>query len=59
MATFQANPETYQASAALPGNPLSIRDHLDAYIEACAAAGNSQNWRYQKRRYLEWCWPTR
>jgi integrase len=51
---FQENPEAYEPSGALPGKAPTVTGQLDAYIEACHGAGNSQNWRYQKRRYLEW-----
>ena len=54
---FQENPETFEPSGALPGVAPTIKALTDSYIEACHAAGNSQNWRYQKRRYLEW-WAT-
>lgn len=51
---FQANPEAYEPSGALPGVAPTIAAQLDAYLEACLAAGNSVNWRTQKRRYLTW-----
>lgn len=53
-ARFQSNPEAYEPSGALPGKTVTIAGHVDAYITACEEAGNSQNWRYQKRRYLDW-----
>lgn len=52
---FQANPESYEPSGQRPGGPLTIAAHLDGYLAFCESKGNSQNWRYQKRRYLtEW-----
>ncbi len=51
---FQANPAVWTPGGAPQGEVLSLREHLDSYIDYCTEKGNSQNWRYQKRRYLEW-----
>lgn len=51
---FQANPETYEPSGAKPGEPLTIAANIDSYVTYCERKGNSANWVYQKRHYLEW-----
>jgi len=51
---FQANPEGYSASGALPGQPVTIQAFQRDYLAYCKAKGNSQNWITQKRRYLSW-----
>jgi hypothetical protein len=51
---FQANPEGYSASGALPGQPVTIQAFQREYLAYCKTKGNSQDWITQKRRYLSW-----
>ncbi len=52
---FQANPAAWTPGGAPRGEVLSVREHLDSYLDYCREQkGNSANWIYQKQRYLEW-----
>lgn len=52
---FQGNPAAWTPGGAPRGEVLSVKEHLDAYLDYCREEKhNSSNWVYQKRRYLEW-----